>query len=262
MASTTETQQVLNSTLGVEPGMLTLADYLTSTVSGSSEITPFFLELIDNTGSVVPLLVNDTQLFAVKFDINPTTISINMSKIINRTQTMTAWTEDHWGDELDTITFQGSTAAFIVGGRSLCGIRSGGPTTPETAEMFNKRKPTNETFGLIDPESSTTPSNAVGLTTEFRRQSASYQKLKRILQLMVTNGCRFGEDVSIGTTNTTQSKHMGLVTARNYVRFSGDYINAVGYIESFDVSEAAEMPFRLTYTITFKVEKIETTYLR
>ena len=46
--------------------------------------------------------------------VNPTSLNINMSKIINRTQTMTGWIEEHWGEELDTVTFQGASAAFVT----------------------------------------------------------------------------------------------------------------------------------------------------
>jgi len=243
----------------------TLADYLSGSVSSRyKDVLPFFMELIDDNGNPARLFDDDQEVYAVKFDVNPTTINMNMAKMVNRTQTMTGWVEDHWGEELDTITFQGSTAAFIVGGNSLYGVRRGAVTAEQAAE-FNRRKPPDDAFGVVDTESNVTPPDAIGLTTAYRRQSVSYRRLKRILQAMATNGCRFGKTlVTTASESTTpvQSNSLGLVSGRSYIRISSDYLNAVGYLESFDVTEAAEMPFRIQYTITFKAEKTELTYVR
>ena len=77
---------------------------------------PFFLEVVDSnlTPSKIDFPPLKTSVLGVKMLVNPATISNNMAKIINRTQSMVGWVEDHWGEELDTITFQGRTATFIV----------------------------------------------------------------------------------------------------------------------------------------------------
>jgi len=47
------------------------------------------------------------------FHINPQNFDIAYAKKIHRYQTFTAYVEEYWGDELDTITCSGSTGAFI-----------------------------------------------------------------------------------------------------------------------------------------------------
>lgn len=47
------------------------------------------------------------------FQINPQTFNIAYAKKIHRYQTFSAYVEEYWGDELDTISCEGSTGAFI-----------------------------------------------------------------------------------------------------------------------------------------------------
>lgn len=209
--------------LTTAPKSLTEYDYI-STYTGA-EATPFYFRIVDDRGVDQPLYdKNGMDRFALKMNIGPTSISINMAKIVNRTQTMTAWHEDHWGEELDTITLQGSTAAFVVG--------------------TNTRKGSAQT-----PVDSSIPVSSYGLTTASRSYSISYQEMKTILTAMRSNGAQFATD------------GLGLVTKRNFVRIAFDVGQFDGYIESFDLSEDSSSPFRMTYTITFKSEKTVFSYM-
>jgi len=78
--------------------------------------------------------------------------------MISRTPTMTSWHEDHWGEELDTLSLQGNTAAFVT--------PSVNPVTGETLEPY-------------------------GLTVANRRVSISYRQFKRLIDLIRLNGCYF-----------------------------------------------------------------------
>ena len=53
------------------------------------------------------------MLPAIYFHINPQNFNIAYAKKIHRYQTFNAYVEEYWGDELDTITCDGSTGAFI-----------------------------------------------------------------------------------------------------------------------------------------------------
>ena len=248
-----------SSSAGSPSYMLTLSDYLTNYlgVPDPSQALPFFMELVDQQGTPQPLFINDsgygdnpndTEVLALKFDINPSSASLNLAKIVNRTQTMTGWVEEHWGEELDTITFQGSTAAFVMGGRSLWGIRNGGPLSAGINNDAQLRQPFNQALGIVDLTTDF-PQN-VGLTTRYRRNSVSYRLLKKILQAVHTNGVRFATD------------GLGMVTDRNYVRISHDYAKYDGYIESFDLTDDSASPYRYQYTITYKSEKTIFNYIR
>jgi len=55
---------------------------------------------------------------ALVMDINPNELSISYSKIINRARTLEGFIEEHWGDDLNTISGNGKTAMFF-GDRGL-----------------------------------------------------------------------------------------------------------------------------------------------
>lgn len=48
------------------------------------------------------------------FHINPQNFQIAYAKKTHRYQTFNAFVEEYWGEEMDTITCQGSTGAFIA----------------------------------------------------------------------------------------------------------------------------------------------------
>jgi hypothetical protein len=166
----------------------------------STEMVSVFIATVDKDGNLVTYQMDSQPepILGIVLMVNPASISVNMSKIINRTPTMVGWLEEHWGEEMDTITFQGSTASFMV--------------APE---------------GLA--------------TADSRRNSPSYIEMKRMISLMNANGAVFDPQ--------------GFVRDRVYIQVSYDYASYRGYFESFDVTEAAESPYRFTYTITFKSEK-------
>jgi len=166
----------------------------------SSELVSVFVATVDKDGNLVKYQMNNQPdpILGLILMVNPAAASVNMSKIINRTQTMVGWLEEHWGEEMDTITFQGSSAAFLY--------------APE---------------GLA--------------TAETRKQTPSYIEMKRLISIMNANGAVFDD--------------WGLVKERVYIQVSYDYASYRGYIESFDITEAAESPYRFVYTITFKAEK-------
>lgn len=99
----------------------------------------FYIGMSDSNGNKLEggIPIGDgkeTTVEEIVLHINPTTASFNLSKIINRTQTMTGWIEEHWGEELDTITFQGSSAAFLVSGGT------GGDIRRESASYIKMRQ--------------------------------------------------------------------------------------------------------------------------
>lgn len=211
---------------------------------------PLYLEIVDNTGKsyALPLppyttsgtynvddLISQTTEKAktgtpgnyassLKLLINPSTLNINMSKIINRTQAMTGWIEEHWGEELDTLTFQGYSAAFVSGG--LYTTYDAGKLAPQTTAA--------NTAGYNLPQA--------GLTsTENRRNSLSYNNMRAMVNLFSTNGIVYDP--------------YGFVAKRYYIQLTYDFASYRGYFESFDITEESSNPFRFNYTVTFKVEK-------
>lgn len=221
---------------------------------------PFFVELVDNNGDLkeIPWPQNDSggRILGIKFMINPQSISVNMAKIVGRTQTMTGWLEEHWGEELDTVTFSGSTAAFVTGSSRLKDAR-------QMAEKVNRNRGQvrSDFYSYLGLDNLSVPyqtsvagsraRNALdvepGLTTIFRRQSLSYREMRKLNQIMTSNGCVFSDD--------------GFVSDRRFIRLSYDYSSYIGYFESLDITEDANAPFKFVYTATFKAEKTAYSYV-
>jgi len=208
--------------------LLNVSDYLHNYAAVPiAKGSPFYVEMVNSSGVGESITMEDgTELLGVRLMINPTTLSMNMSKIVNRTQTMTSWVEDHWGEEMDTITLQGSTAAFVIGADSL---RSAG-------------KIHQGEYQLTSGDAISYPTNVEpGLTTSYRRLSISYREWKKLLQIFAHNGCTFD--------------NQGFVKDRLFIRLTYDYASFIGYFESVDTTEDSNSPYRFTYTITFRAEK-------
>ena len=194
---------------------------------------PFFVEIVNKDGYRVPLSSGngERKIIGLRLSVNPSSISVNMAKIVGRTQSMVGWIEEHWGEELDTITFQGSTAAFVTGGTDTRGSSATATQSQGDIQRFNAAVGVG---GLPY-------TNRIGLTTLHRRDSVSYQEFSYLIQILNGNGCEFDSN--------------GLVKRRRFIQISYDYSAYRGYFESIDVTEDANSPFRFTYTVTFKSEK-------
>jgi hypothetical protein len=209
------------------------------------ELVPFFIELVDFSGRNVPLDLGDgVMIKGLRLMINPATCNMNMSKIVNRTQTMVSWVEEHWGEDLDTISFQGSTASFIYGARTMTAFE-GKARLKETEykESFDTA------MGLSPITDKFIRKPMEGLTVQSRRDTLAYQEFKIIAQ-------------QISGTNGAEFDSQGFVKAKKYIQLSYDYAIFRGYIESLDITEDASTPFRFTYTLTFKSEKTIFMYMR
>ncbi len=226
---------------------------------------PFIISMIDSNGILKDMpfppqegLLSTDRIMGVELMINPRSISNNQAKIINRSQTMTSFVEEHWGDEIDTITFQGQSAAFVVGGDDLYSIKNGPGNSP-TMEFLR-------TGGLTDPKvlarsllfsfsgSTQDPmsgmginDNEIGLTVTNRRQSVSYRQFKRMVDLIRANGCFFDT--------------FGMLSKRYYIMLSYGSTAYKGYFESLDITEDANNPYTFAFTSTFKIEETLFSYV-
>ncbi len=205
---------------------------------------PFILAMVDKNLNLQTLpypsqegqQTTDT-IYGVELFVNPTSISNNMSRIVTRTQTMTAFVEEHWGEELDTLTFQGSTATFVLGGNDIYAVR-----------MYDSpQSPIVNFYGYAGAEvTSVRDDVAPGITTSQRRSSVSYKQFLRVIDLFRSNGCTFDKN--------------GFVKNRYYILLSYGMQAYRGLFESIDVTEDAMNPFRFIYTITFKSEETAFAY--
>jgi hypothetical protein len=205
--------------------------------------TAFDIAMIDENGTLrsIPFppvegLYGEDTVYGVRLMVNPSSISNNMARIVTRTQTMVGFIEEHWGEELDTITFQGSTAAFVTGAQDLREARSERIAYQGVEGFYEALDLNNESY-----------KNAPGLTTSRRRLSVSYRQFKRLIDLFRINGCIYDQ--------------YGFVSQRLYVMLAYGYSAYRGFFESVDVTEDATNPYRFIYTITFKSEETLYSYI-
>lgn len=199
-----------------------------------SNLKPVYIELEDGA-----------KIEALKLTPNPDSMVISSSKIINRYNTMTRWVEEHWGDDLDSINFSGSTYSFNV----------------------------------KIPSDNFSQSSYTGLTAVGRNASESYQFLKEIVTFYRTNGYLYQEPNGYSMNKSINSEQeqfeyntvnryllqnpsfvsnhpiSGMIRERLYNRISFDYVTFLGYFESFDITEDSNSPYRLIYNTVFKSEK-------
>jgi len=180
------------------------------------------------------------QIYGVELIINPSTLSSNLAKTISRTPSMTAFVEDHWGEELDTLTVQGHTATFVTGGTDIYSMKLS-PANNATRDFVRKYKSVSYGPGVGIDDSDP------GVTVSQRRKSLSYKQFKRLLDIFRLNGCLFDS--------------FGMVSRRYYIMMSFGNVAYKGFFENVDVTEVATDPFRYQYTITFKSEETLYSYI-
>jgi len=230
-------------------------------VSGRYNKIPFIIAMIDSNGTLqtIPFppqegVVTQEQIYGVELMINPQSLSNNLSKMVSRTQTMTAFVEDHWGEELDTITFQGFTAAFVTGGgQDIYNTRnSQGSNTPVNDYLLNTST-RSELYGAVgvpgpfNGKGSGVKDDEVGITTSKRRESLSFHQFKRLVDIIRINGCFFDT--------------FGRISKRYYIMLSYGNVAYRGFFESIDITENATDPFRFQFTVTFKSEQTIYSYV-
>jgi hypothetical protein len=209
--------------------------------------TPMIIDYVDSNLKPVHIELEDgSTIEALKMTPNPDSMVISSSKVINRYNTMTRWVEEHWGDDLDTINFSGSSYSFNV---------------------------------KMPPDDPKAPNKYTGLAVLGRSVSESYQFLKALVAIYRTNGYLYQEDNGYAMSNNPTSEQEvfeyammnrfliqnpsfighhprhGMIRERLYNRISFDYVTFLGYFESFDITEDSSNPFRLLYSTVFKSEK-------
>jgi len=76
-------------------------------VSPKFETRRMAINIVDN-------LANPTVLLPPLYlHINPASLQMSFTKKINRTQTFSAFVEEYWGEELDSLSCSGSTGGFM-----------------------------------------------------------------------------------------------------------------------------------------------------
>lgn len=193
---------------------------------------PFLIQMVDSNLRTHGIVIDDILISSIKLNPNPTTLTINSSKIINRYHTMTRWVEEHWGDEIDTITFSGSTFSFFA--RPAEGHQGSG-------------------LALRDRQNTKPYILMKELVKIFRYNGTIYQDASTYNQSDATQ--RFLQYPGISKNFLLNHPRKGMIKERLYVNIFFDYVSFVGYFETFDIIEDAKNPYQFTYNAIFKAER-------
>ncbi|MDB4278872.1 hypothetical protein N9917_04655 [Deltaproteobacteria bacterium] len=153
--------------------------------------------------------------------INPKEMSINYTKLQNYgTRTRFGYIFEGWGEEQPTMTFSGSTGAFISG-------------IAASANQSNLTGQSGQNSGVS------------GVQFAAKRDSAAFQNLMALYTFYRNNGYIYD---TVGQSEAHQ--FIGSI-AIDY-----DQWTYVGHFESFDYSYSEEMQNRIEWNIEFKVSRM------
>ena len=249
---------------------------------------PFLINMIDSQFKTHAIVVNsnrstETMITGIKLNPSPDSLTINSSKIINRYHTMTRWVEDHWGDEIDTVTFSGGTFSFF-GYRNSTVDKTKVPVNASISQSATNQVGLDSTDSSQAAAVNHTSSDVLGsdinnvaapdtgLTVQYRQDTGSYQMLKALSNFFNYNGVIYQDDRTYGGTGKARDSFLkdpdnvyfldhhprtGMIKERLYVKILFDYMSIIGYFETFDIMEEATSPFKMTYNVVFKAEQTE-----
>lgn len=197
------------------------------------DVLPMFLDMVDSNMTRQGIYMGeDFIVTTIRLNPNPNSMTMNSAKKINRYTTMTRWVEEHWGDEIDTVSINGSTFSFFG--------------------YFGNNNPNN-----------------TGLALKNRDETQAYKYMKELVKFYQANGYIYqsGSDYEepgylavadfLNSNPEFADNHprKGMIKERLYLRLNYDYLTLIGRFESFDIIEDASMPFRFQYSAVFKSEK-------
>jgi hypothetical protein len=154
--------------------------------------------------------------------INPSEFTINYQKLQNYgTRTRFGYIFEGWGQEQPTISFSGSTGAFI-----------GGDASSSNSSSLT---------GQLSRETKT----ATGVQFAAKRDSAAFQNLMALYTFYRNNGYIYD------TVNVSEAHLFIGAVAIDY-----DQWTYVGHFESFDYAYDESMPNRIEWSMEFKCSRM------
>jgi hypothetical protein len=194
----------------------------------------FLVDIVDPSSDTIKLVsvlsFNGDTISSIKLNMSPSSLIINGAKKINSQQTMTRWVEEHWGDEMDQLSFQGDTFSFLdfnSDGGGLC-----------AANRINT-EPYKELQHLLKIYKS----NGCIIQKDFIEETEGEEA--RIF-------FNYGDPGN--PYKILSHPRKGFIKKRYYIRLTWDFAEMFGFFESFDVIENETSPFKFNYSASFKSE--------
>jgi hypothetical protein len=216
--------------------------------------TPFFIEMLDANAQPCSIQLPDgTVIQALKLAPNPDNLVISSAKIINKYNTMTRWVEEHWGDDMDTVSFSGSTFSFMSYGPGS-GLTAANRIDTNSYQMLKALVKFYRMNGCIYQDSNTYESSDTIAETNTK-SDMDFTKIDQSQYGSVLGNISTTSFLLKYPSFDGDHPRAGLVKERLYLKLTFDYVSFVGYFDSFDVTEDSANPFRMTYNALFKAER-------
>ena len=198
---------------------ITSAFYGADDEHNSAGIRPVVFDILapDRTTSLLP---DDLKMV---LHVNPSTMSITRTKVIERIQTLGGFVEQHWGDAPTEISLEMSTGGFMRLYTGLTSFTGTGSSSINTAIRPMSMQ------GMADQK------------TSARRESIAYDKYLDLLALFHNNGTIYDQK--------------GNSILQGQIKISFDQHNFYGWFTSFSVSESAETPYSFKLSAAFTVAR-------
>jgi hypothetical protein len=166
----------------------------------------------DKETSILP---NEVKLV---LHVNPRSMNLQYNKLVSRTQTRGGFVEQHWGDALEQITFEGATGGFV--------------------RLY---------AGLSNKAGSSGAGNLQGNGSELtavqgRRETIAYDRYLDMLALFKGNGAVYDAN--------------GAIAIQGYLQVSFDEGVYIGWFDTdFTVTEDASQPYQFRMNSRFIIEE-------
>lgn len=171
---------------------------------------------------------NGQTVSSLMLHMSPASLVINGAKKVNRYPTLVRWVEEHWGDELDQISFSGTSFSFIDFGTTESGL---------CVASRNMTVPYMELRHLVDI---------------YKMNGIVYQPEE--LDKNTQPRTFFNYENPANPYKSVLHPRAGMPKTRLYIRMKCYFAEFIGYFESFDVTEDANKPFSLSYNVSFRAE--------
>lgn len=149
--------------------------------------------------------------------VNPSSLIFQMGKVASETRTRAGWTVQHWGDELDTISASGVSAAYLLG------------------------RPSVDVVETV----------ATGLTRGYRIDTLAHANIRALEAVYRNNGLSY-----MGSENEPEVGLGGsIIRTPGLVHISFREKYWVGRFDEFSFEESADRPFSVAWSFTFVVHE-------
>lgn len=190
------------------------------------------IKLPNGTTEASASFITDTSFPALYLDINPKSLSIAMNKASNvNVYTRAGFIPQFWGEELDVISVQSTSAAFVH------------------AEEGLTRQLAGDTTGY---------KNFMSLLMLYKNNGANFKNYKTASGSNANSGKNTISKIKAGYTKSNKNIELAsssrkVIDTRYVIELKYSSLLCYGLFDSFSYAETTDRPFHFDYSFEFTV---------